>query len=78
MQNKPSAATARPAAATEKFGDVGGDAAVEVEQASEPQERKTRRKLLQVPGGSAPRELADLARLSQSLRTKTSPPLALT
>lgn len=38
MQNKP-CATARPAAAfpcasaaTEKFGDVGGDAAVEVEQ----------------------------------------------
>ena len=47
-------------------------------QASEPQERKTRRKLLQVPGGSAPRELADLARLGQSLRTKMSPPLALT
>ena len=47
-------------------------------QASEPQERKTRRKLLQVPGGSAPRELADLARLRQSLRTKMSPPLALT
>ena len=47
-------------------------------QASEPQERKTRRKLVQVPGGSAPRELADLARLRQSLRTKMSPPLALT
>ena len=38
-KNKPCAATARPAAAfpcasaaTEKFGDVGGDAAVEVEQ----------------------------------------------
>ena len=47
-----------------------------VEASSEP--RKKERKLLQVPGGSAPRELADLARLRQSLRTKMSPPLALT